>query len=120
MKRTRQYGFGITVDLSIIHCSAHHDVSKGGDRERVRGMVERGDFIEIFCGSSIKTRENRDTKGLYKTSQQQVSMGCPKSRTGQMPDSLASHRLMKPLKAQNLRWARIAPVGISSERATLH
>jgi len=36
------------------------------DRERVRGMVEPGDFIEIYCDSSIKICEKRDVKGLYK------------------------------------------------------
>lgn len=36
------------------------------DRERVRGMVERGDFIEIFCDSTIEVCESRDVKGLYK------------------------------------------------------
>jgi len=35
------------------------------DRERVRGMVEHGDFIEIFCDSSIEVCESRDVKGLY-------------------------------------------------------
>jgi len=45
------------------------------DRERVRGMVERGDFIEIFCDSSIEVCETRDVKGLYK-----------KARTGEIPE----------------------------------
>ena len=36
------------------------------DRERVRGMVEHGDFIEIYCDSSIEVCETRDVKGLYK------------------------------------------------------
>lgn len=36
------------------------------DRERVRGMVEHGDFIEIFCDTSIEVCERRDVKGLYK------------------------------------------------------
>jgi len=36
------------------------------DRERVRGMVAPGDFIEIFCNTPIEICENRDTKGLYK------------------------------------------------------
>ena len=36
------------------------------DRERVRGMVEHGDFMEIFCDSSIEVCETRDVKGLYK------------------------------------------------------
>jgi len=36
------------------------------DRERVRGMVEHGDFIEIYCDSSIEVCETRDVKGFYK------------------------------------------------------
>lgn len=36
------------------------------DRQRVRGMVEHGDFIEIHCDSPIAVCESRDTKGLYK------------------------------------------------------
>jgi len=36
------------------------------DRERVRGMVEHGDFIEIYCDSPISVCESRDVKGLYK------------------------------------------------------
>ncbi len=36
------------------------------ERERVRGMFEHGDFIEIFCDSPIEICEQRDVKGLYK------------------------------------------------------
>ena len=36
------------------------------DRERVRGMVEHGDFIEIYCDAPIETCESRDVKGMYK------------------------------------------------------
>ncbi|MGR9087958.1 MAG: adenylyl-sulfate kinase [Gammaproteobacteria bacterium] len=36
------------------------------DRERVRGMVEHGDFLEIYCNSPIEVCETRDVKGLYK------------------------------------------------------
>lgn len=45
------------------------------DRERVRGMVEHGDFIEIYCDSTIDVCESRDVKGLYK-----------KARAGQISD----------------------------------
>ncbi len=45
------------------------------DREHIRGMVEYGDFIEIYCDSSIEVCESRDTKGLYK-----------KARAGQIPE----------------------------------
>lgn len=36
------------------------------DRERVRGMVEQGDFIEIYCDAPIEVCEARDVKGIYK------------------------------------------------------
>jgi adenylylsulfate kinase len=36
------------------------------DRERVRAMVGSGNFIEIYCDTSIEICEKRDVKGLYK------------------------------------------------------
>lgn len=36
------------------------------DRERVRSMVEHGDFIEIYCDAPIEVCEARDIKGIYK------------------------------------------------------
>jgi len=36
------------------------------DRQRVRQLVEEGDFIEIYCKCSLETCEARDVKGLYK------------------------------------------------------
>jgi len=36
------------------------------DRERVRGMVKQGDFIEIYCDAPIEICEARDVKGMYK------------------------------------------------------
>lgn len=36
------------------------------DRERVRGMVKQGDFIEIYCDTPIEICETRDVKGLYR------------------------------------------------------
>jgi len=35
------------------------------DRERVRQLVPAGDFIEIYCKSSLEKCEERDVKGLY-------------------------------------------------------
>jgi adenylylsulfate kinase len=45
------------------------------DRERVRRMVEHGDFIEIYCNASIEICEARDVKGIYK-----------KARAGLIPE----------------------------------
>lgn len=36
------------------------------DRERVRGLVEHRDFLEIYCDTPIEICETRDVKGLYK------------------------------------------------------
>lgn len=36
------------------------------DRQRVRQMVNTGDFIEIYVSASIDVCESRDVKGLYK------------------------------------------------------
>ena len=36
------------------------------DRERVRGMVMHGEFIEIYCRCGVEVCETRDVKGLYK------------------------------------------------------
>ena len=36
------------------------------DRRQVRGMVQHGDFVEIYCDSAIEVCEDRDVKGLYK------------------------------------------------------
>lgn len=45
------------------------------DRERVRGMVAQGDFIEIYCDTPLEICESRDVKGIYK-----------KARAGQIPE----------------------------------
>jgi len=36
------------------------------DRERVRGMVGHGDYIEIYCDTPLEICESRDVKGMYK------------------------------------------------------
>jgi len=36
------------------------------DREKARGMVGHGDFIEIYCDSPLEVCEARDVKGMYK------------------------------------------------------
>jgi len=45
------------------------------DRDRVRGLVEQGDFIEIYCQCALEVCEQRDVKGLYK-----------KARAGEIPE----------------------------------
>lgn len=36
------------------------------DRDRVRGLVNEGDFLEIYCRCPLEVCEQRDVKGLYK------------------------------------------------------
>ncbi len=36
------------------------------DREKVRELFEKGDFIEVYCNASLEVCEQRDVKGLYK------------------------------------------------------
>lgn len=36
------------------------------DRERVRSILPKGDFLEIFCSCPLNICEDRDVKGLYK------------------------------------------------------
>jgi adenylylsulfate kinase len=35
------------------------------DRDRVRNLVKKDEFIEIYCKANIKVCEQRDVKGLY-------------------------------------------------------
>ncbi len=45
------------------------------DRDRVRAMMEEGEFIEVFIDTPLEECERRDPKGLYK-----------KARNGEIPD----------------------------------
>ncbi|MBI1195470.1 MAG: adenylyl-sulfate kinase [Gammaproteobacteria bacterium] len=45
------------------------------DRDRVRALVDDGDFFEIYCKCDLAVCEDRDPKGLYK-----------KARAGQIPE----------------------------------
>ena len=45
------------------------------DRERVRGLAQHGDFLEVFCDAPLDICEKRDTKGMYK-----------KARSGEIPE----------------------------------
>lgn len=37
-----------------------------GDRQKVRRLLDDGDFIEIYCRCPIEVCEQRDVKGLYR------------------------------------------------------
>lgn len=53
------------IDSGLIVLSAFISPFKN-DRQRARGLVEDGEFIEIYVNTSIKECEKRDPKGLYK------------------------------------------------------
>jgi len=53
------------VDAGIIVLSAFISPFKE-DRESVRGLVEFGEFIEVFVDTPLEVCEARDPKGLYK------------------------------------------------------
>ena len=61
------------VDAGTIVCTAFISPFKE-DRERVRALVENGEFIEVYVRCSLEACENRDPKGLYK-----------KARAGEIP-----------------------------------
>ncbi len=52
------------VDAGVVALTAFVSPFKA-DRDRVRALVEPGDFIEIYCAAELGVCEQRDTKGLY-------------------------------------------------------
>ena len=40
------------------------------DRDRVRKLMQEGDFIEIYCNCPLEVCEERDVKGMYKKARQ--------------------------------------------------
>ena len=72
------------------------------DRERVRGMVEHGDFIEIHCDSPLEVCESRDVKGMYK-----------KARAGQIAEFTG---ISSPYEAPESPELRVNTAGEELER----
>ncbi len=62
------------VDAGTIVCTAFISPFKE-DRDRVRELVENGEFIEVYVRCSLEACEERDPKGLYK-----------KARAGEIPE----------------------------------
>lgn len=54
----------LMIDAGVIALTAFISPFRA-DRERVRGMVMHGEFIEIYCHCSVEVCETRDVKGLY-------------------------------------------------------
>lgn len=53
------------VEAGVIALTAFISPFKA-DRERIRGLVQEGDFIEIYCKCPLEVCEQRDVKGLYR------------------------------------------------------
>jgi adenylylsulfate kinase len=64
----------LMVDAGVIVLTAFISPFRA-DRERVRGLMAHGDFLEIYCRCPLEVCETRDVKGLYK-----------KARTGEVKD----------------------------------
>lgn len=62
------------IDAGVIALTAFISPLRS-DRDRVRELVDEGDFIEVYCRCGIDTCEARDPKGLYK-----------KARAGEIPE----------------------------------
>jgi len=54
----------LMVDAGVVALTAFVSTFKA-DRDKVRALVEPGDFIEIHCAADLTVCEQRDTKGLY-------------------------------------------------------
>lgn len=55
----------LMVDAGMIVLTAFISPFRA-DRERVRGVMAHGDFLEIYCRCPLEVCETRDVKGLYK------------------------------------------------------
>jgi len=55
----------LMVDAGIVALTAFISPYRA-DRDRVREMLDDGEFIEIYVEASLETCEDRDPKGLYK------------------------------------------------------
>ena len=64
----------LMLDAGVIVMTAFISPFKE-DRDIVRGLVNDGEFFEIFCDADLATCEERDPKGLYK-----------KARAGEIPE----------------------------------
>lgn len=62
------------VDAGIIVLSAFVSPYRV-DRDRIREIVEKGEFIEVFVDCPVAECEERDVKGLYKKAREGIIKG---------------------------------------------
>jgi adenylylsulfate kinase len=75
------------------------------DRDRVRALVEEGEFIEVFVDTPLAVCEKRDPKGLYK-----------KARAGEIPNFTG---IDSPYEAPRTPEVHIRNENITVEEAAL-
>jgi bifunctional enzyme CysN/CysC len=73
------------------------------ERDMVRRMIDRGEFVEIFVDTPLAEAEARDTKGLY-----------AKARAGELPNFTGIDSPYEPPEAPELR---IDTTAMSAEEA---
>lgn len=59
------------VDAGVIVLSAFISPYRA-DRAFVRGLMAKGDFVEIYCDTPLSICEQRDVKGLYRKAREGV------------------------------------------------
>ncbi len=52
------------LDAGVIVLTAFVSPFKS-DRDKARELVEKNDFLEVYCAANLEVCEKRDTKGLY-------------------------------------------------------
>jgi len=83
------------------------------ERDMVRGMMQPGEFIEVFIDTPMEVAEGRDVKGLYA----KARAGQLKNFTGidspyevpQSPELRIDATEMSPAEAADLIIARLIP-----------
>jgi len=73
------------------------------ERQRVRDLVEEGEFVEVYVDTPLEVCESRDPKGLYR-----------KARAGEIPDFTG---ISSPYEAPEAPEVHIRNDGISVEEA---
>ena len=73
------------------------------ERQRVRDLVDEGEFVEVYVDTPLEVCESRDPKGLYR-----------KARAGEIPDFTG---ISSPYEAPEAPEVHICNGGISVEEA---
>lgn len=80
----------LLVEAGVITLTAFISPTRA-DRQRVRGLLPHGDFLEIYCNCPLEVCESRDVKGLY-----------AKARAGEISDFTGISAPYEPPKTPDL------------------